>query len=160
MKKLVAPLLAGAIALSGVMAAEGHHAPVTQSGPDVPLKAAAKKRTKLVLKDSRFGPVLFDGRNRVLYLFTKDGRGASRCYGACAVAWPPFFKRGRLVAGAGVDGSLLGSVKRGARRQVTYAGKPLYYYEHDGPGDILCHNVAEFGGLWYVVDKNGEPGPP
>jgi hypothetical protein len=42
---------------------------------------------------------------------------------------------------------------------VTYAGQPLYYYVHDAPGEILCHDVAEFGGLWLVVRPNGRPAP-
>ena len=43
-------------------------------------------------------------------------------------------------------------------RQVTYAGRPLYYYAGDRkPGQILCQNVSEFGGLWLVVRANGAP---
>ena len=43
------------------------------------------------------------------------------------------------------------------RRQVTYAGRPLYYYVDDPPGEILCHNVEEFGGLWLAVQPSGDP---
>jgi hypothetical protein len=39
---------------------------------------------------------------------------------------------------------------------VTYAGKPLYYYVGDkGPFQLLCQNVAEFGGRWLVVRPSG-----
>jgi hypothetical protein len=41
--------------------------------------------------------------------------------------------------------------------QVTYAGHPLYYSAHEGPGQVLCHNVREFGGLWLVVTPSGGP---
>jgi len=41
-------------------------------------------------------------------------------------------------------------------RQVTYDGRPLYYYVRDRePGQILCQNVREFGGLWLVVRPTG-----
>ncbi len=52
--------------------------------------------------------------------------------------------------------SLLGTLRRrNGRRQVTYNGWPLYYYVGDGPGEVSCQNVREFGGLWLVVRPNG-----
>ena len=42
---------------------------------------------------------------------------------------------------------------------MTYAGRPLYYYVHEGPGEVLCHNVNLNGGLWRVVGPNGSAGP-
>jgi hypothetical protein len=42
---------------------------------------------------------------------------------------------------------------------VTYKGKPMYLYEDDKPGVILCHDVSEFGGLWLLVQPNGKPVP-
>jgi predicted lipoprotein with Yx(FWY)xxD motif len=112
----------------------------------------------LTAKSSRFGRVLFDGRGYVLYAFTRDARGLSACYGACGKAWPVYYAKAGLRAGAGVKSSLLGTTKRrDGRRQVTYAGRPLYYYAGDTkPGRILCQNVAEFGGTWLVVRPSGK----
>ena len=107
---------------------------------------------------SRYGTVLFDGKGRVLYGFTRDKRGKpSTCYGACAAAWPVYYKPRAIHAGKGVDPHLIGAVKRkDGRRQVTYGGWPLYYYVGDtSPGAISCQNVSEFGGLWLVVRPNG-----
>jgi predicted lipoprotein with Yx(FWY)xxD motif len=111
----------------------------------------------LIVRSSSFGKVLFDGRGFVLYAFTKD-RGHSACSGACARAWPPYVARGGLRAGAGVKQPLLGVVRRAnGARQVTYAGRPLYYYVGDRrPGQILCQNVSEFGGLWLLVRASGK----
>ena len=55
------------------------------------------------------------------------------------------------------DASLLGTLRRGkGSRQVTYAGKPLYYYVGDREAlQVLCQNVSEFGGLWLVVRPSG-----
>ena len=102
----------------------------------------------LTLRSTRFGRVLFDGRNRVLYGFTRDRRGGpSRCYGACAKAWPVFFGKGSVRAGKGVRESLIGTTRRrDGRRQVTYNGWPLYYYAHEGPGEVKCQNVDQHGG--------------
>ncbi len=119
--------------------------------------SSAMARTELTLDKSRYGKVLFDGKGRALYLFEKDGTGPSQCYDACAHAWPPFLKRGRLTGGPGVNKKLVGTTQRtDGTTQVTYAGKPLYYYITDrSPGEITCHNVNEFGGLWLVVNRAG-----
>jgi predicted lipoprotein with Yx(FWY)xxD motif len=107
---------------------------------------------------SQFGRVLADGRGQAFYFFDKETGRKSECYGACAAAWPPVLTNGRPVAGRGARARLLGTTRRrGGARQVTYAGRPLYYYVDDAPGRILCHNVSEFGGLWLVIRPNGDP---
>jgi len=68
-------------------------------------------------------------------------------------------------ASAGVNASLLGTVKRqDGRLRATYAGRPLYSYLGDRkPLQILCQNVAQFGGTWLVVRTSGtlvRRGPP
>src|SRR5262245_11546743 len=105
----------------------------------------------VIVRASSYGPILFDGRGFVLYAFTADTRGRSRCAGACAKAWPPYVVR------SAPHGGLIGAIKRGdGSLQVTYAGRPLYYYVGDRkPGQILCQNVVEFGGRWLVVKRGG-----
>jgi predicted lipoprotein with Yx(FWY)xxD motif len=119
--------------------------------------ASEQAAPTLTARSSSFGKVLSDGRGFVLYAFTKDRR-TSACSGACAKAWPPYVVRGAVRAGAGVKASLLGTVRRAnGSRQVTYAGRPLYYYVGDKkPGQILCQNVSEFGGLWLIVRPTGK----
>jgi predicted lipoprotein with Yx(FWY)xxD motif len=114
----------------------------------------------LKLRDSQLGPVLFSGSNRALYTFTRDPTGdqaRSRCHGDCAVAWPPFFAKARPRAGEGVRRGLLGTIRRGSRRQLTYRGQPLYFYEHDPRGQVLCNDIVEFGGTWFAVTAAGRP---
>jgi predicted lipoprotein with Yx(FWY)xxD motif len=112
----------------------------------------------LTVRASSYGRVLFDDRGYILYAFTRDPRRRSACYGACAKAWPVYFANKSLSAGPGVKLSLLGTTRRtDGRRQVTYAGRPLYYYVGDRkPGQITCQNVAEFGGTWLVVRPSGK----
>ena len=113
-------------------------------------------RPSVTVRSSDYGRILFDGSNRVLYAFTRDRTKTSTCYGACAVAWPPYIARGKLQVGPGATRSLLGTTtRRDGRRQLTYAGKPLYYYVHDGPGQVLCQDVREYGGVWLVLRPSG-----
>jgi predicted lipoprotein with Yx(FWY)xxD motif len=114
-------------------------------------------RAIVTAKSSSYGRILFDGRGFVLYGFTRDPRGKSVCTGACAKAWPPYIVKSRPRAGAGVAAARLGTVKRAnGSLQATYAGRPLYYYVGDKqPGQILCQNVTEFGGVWRVVRPTG-----
>jgi predicted lipoprotein with Yx(FWY)xxD motif len=65
--------------------------------------------------------------------------------------------KSRPRAGHGVSAARLGTTKRrDGSLQATYAGRPLYYYIGDKkPGQILCQNVTEFGGIWRVIRPNG-----
>ena len=118
---------------------------------------AASAGGTVTVRSSQWGRILFDKNRRALYAFTRDPRGKTVCNGACAVAWPPYIASGRLRAGAGAKTSLLGTTKRrDGKRQVTYAGRALYYYVGDRkPGEVRCQNVFEFGGLWLVMRPNG-----
>ena len=138
------------IALAGAIAALALAAPTET-------KTEAAGRGTLTVRSSEYGRILFDGRGFVLYGFTADKKRRSVCFGACAAAWPPYLVTGTPRAGRGVKRSLLGTIRRpGGKRQVTYAGRPLYYYVGDRrPGQILCQDVCEFGGDWLVVRPNG-----
>ena len=118
---------------------------------------ARRPTTTLRVRNTSFGRILVDGKGRALYLFTREPSTKSRCYGQCAVAWPPFYARGKLRAGSGLDAAKLrSSRRRDGRRIVTYNGHPLYYYVSDRkPGQVTCHNVVEFGGTWLVVNPAG-----
>jgi predicted lipoprotein with Yx(FWY)xxD motif len=121
---------------------------------------AARPGRTIRLADSEFGSMLFDARRQAIYIFENDPRGKSVCYGECARAWPPVLTAGKPRAGDGVRKNLLGTVKRrNGRRQVTYAGKPLYFYAHEAPGEVRCHNVNLNGGFWWVVGPDGKRRP-
>jgi predicted lipoprotein with Yx(FWY)xxD motif len=113
--------------------------------------------TTITVRQSDYGRILFDGRGGALYAFTRDPGGRSVCTDACAASWPPYLLRGSLRAGVGVEASLLGTTARpNGARQVTYAGRPLYYWVGDQePGDVGCQNVVEFGGRWLVLRATG-----
>lgn len=123
-------------------------------------EAPASRGTVITVRDSEFGRMLFDNRRQAIYIFENDRPDESRCYDECAVAWPPVFSEGEPVAGKGTDAALLGTTKRrDGKLQVTYAGQPLYYYAHEGPGEVRCHNINLNGGLWWVVGPDGKRRP-
>ncbi len=107
---------------------------------------------------SEYGQVVADATGEVFYVFGKEQSSKSKCYGACARAWPPVLTSGKPRAGKGAKANLLGTTKRAnGKLQVTYDGQPLYYYVDDTPGNILCQDVVEFGGLWLVLSPGGAP---
>jgi predicted lipoprotein with Yx(FWY)xxD motif len=140
-------------------------APIPAKGEATPEAAATERPattatrargTRIVLGDSQFGRMLFNAERQAIYIFENDREQETVCYGECAEAWPPVFTDGAPLAGEGVDASLLGTIeRRGGERQVTYAGQPLYFYAHEGPGQVLCHDVNLNGGLWWVVAPDG-----
>jgi predicted lipoprotein with Yx(FWY)xxD motif len=119
----------------------------------------AAKRARIVAKESDFGRVLFDANGQAIYVFEIDDPNQSNCTSAeCVKAWPPVLTEEEPSAGAGIDAELLGTIRRnGGTLQVTYSGRPLYFYEHEGPSEIKCHNVNLHGGLWWVVTPSGDP---
>lgn len=162
-----ASVLLAAAALAGCggdEAAAPYQAPLpveeATSGREAGISAPAARTaagTTIVARGSEFGTMLWGPRRQAIYIFERDGRNRSRCYGECAEAWPPVYTNGKPRAGRGVKASLLGTTRRrGGRMQVTYAGKPLYYYANEGPGEVECQNVFLNGGRWWVIGPNGK----
>ncbi len=118
---------------------------------------SARKGTVITAGGSQFGKVLFDGTGQAIYLFDLETSKRSKCYDACAEAWPPVLTKHSPRATGAVQQDLLGTTKRDdGTRQVTYAGRPLYFYAHEGKDEVRCHNVPGFGGLWLAVTPKGD----
>ena len=124
---------------------------VTPDGGPVQTNAAVN-----VLENETLGAMLVEASGRTLYLFTNDERNVSNCSGGCAGAWPPLVTVDDPAAGDGVDGGLLSTLTReDGSAQVTYNGRPVYYYAGDEkPGDTNGHEV---GGVWFAVSTVVEP---
>jgi len=114
--------------------------------------------TTIKASASQYGKVLFSKSNRAIYYFEKESTRTPKCYGSCAQAWPPVLTSGKPQAGGAVRSDLLGTTQRAnGKKQVTYDGHPLYFYVTDPRGEVECHNVDEFGGLWLAVKPSGNP---
>ncbi len=124
-------------------------APTTTSAPAT--SAATGAGTVIKTASGTAGIWLTDQTGKTLYIYTKDTGTTSTCYAACATNWPPFTATGSVtVNGQFLDASLVGSTKRtDGTTQVTYGGKPLYYFAADSAaGDIKGQGV---GGVWYLL---------
>lgn len=138
----------------------GSAAATTTTAADASKQRNAKKPAErpsgalVEVGDSQFGDILTDADGRTLYLFDKETTDRSECFGACEDAWPVLFTDGEPEAGKGIDQSLLGTTDHGGKTQVTYNGHPLYYYVDEGPNEVLCQGVYEYGGTWLVVDPS------
>lgn len=107
--------------------------------------------------DTDFGEVLVDpDEGYSLYLFENDEDGVSTCYDDCAETWPPFITPIAPFSHEPEMLELLGTHTRDeGSSQVTYNGWPLYHYSGDEePGDTSGQGV---GGVWWLVDPDGEP---
>ena len=94
--------------------------------------------------------VLANADGLTLYWFAPDTSTSSKCFGSCAIYWPPV--SGSPAAGPGVTGKL-GTIKRpGGGLQATYDGHPLYTYIGDrGPGQANGNDLDLNGGFWYDI---------
>lgn len=122
-----------------------------------PAPASNGQKTTIALADTGLGRVLVDAQGRTLYLFEADKGPTSTCTGGCATEWPPLRVSGKPTVGAGLKASLVGTTKRtDGKREVTYAGHPLYLYVGDQkPGDTTGQGIDAFGALWYAVTASG-----
>ena len=143
MSMLVAAVSAvsvAALALLGVAVVSAGGSPVAAA--DV---GATLKTVKIGGVD-----VLANADGLTLYWFAPDTSTSSKCFGSCAIYWPPV--SGSPAASPGVTGKL-GTIKRpGGGLQATYDGHPLYTYIGDrGPGQANGNNLDLNGGFWYDI---------
>jgi predicted lipoprotein with Yx(FWY)xxD motif len=128
--------------------------PASTAAPAEPATTAAQETggTTVAVANSKLGDILVDGEGRTLYVFTKDQGDKSACSGQCADNWPALV--GDATAGTGVQASMLStSMQASGDAQVTYGGKPLYYFAGDAkPGDTNGQGV---GSVWYALTADG-----
>ncbi|MGW5250156.1 SCO0930 family lipoprotein [Streptomyces sp. NPDC004129] len=134
-------------------AAQQPVANASSGGSSAPAETASTGEVS-VHADNSLGDIVVDGKGMTVYVYAKDTKpGASNCEGECAAQWPPV-PAGDAKAATGVNQELLGSITRpDGSRQLTLAGKPLYYYAKDAkPGDVSGQGVK---GVWYASAPDG-----
>jgi predicted lipoprotein with Yx(FWY)xxD motif len=120
-------------------------------------RSRAGASSALGVRRTSLGRTLVDARGRTLYLFEADRPNLSNCSSACLTVWPALTAPGKPRARGGAVGSKIGTIPaHGGKRQVTYAGHPLYYYIGDRkPGDVNGQGLNQFGAEWYVLSPAG-----
>jgi predicted lipoprotein with Yx(FWY)xxD motif len=118
---------------------------------------ATRSNATVSLRKTNLGLILVNGRGHTLYLFAKDRKARSSCYGSCARFWPPLLSRSKPTAGSGVKRSLLGTTRRtNGSLQVTYNNHPLYTYALDKrAGQTKGEGNSLFGAKWWAVSAKG-----
>jgi predicted lipoprotein with Yx(FWY)xxD motif len=113
--------------------------------------------TMLKVEKTKLGKVVANPKGLTVYMFRKDAKHKSACYGACASFWPPVLTTGKPVAGPGLEQALLGTSKRtDGKLQVTYKGYPIYTYTADKkPGTTKGEGSKAFGASWYALTPKG-----
>ena len=124
------------------------------------LDATAASAPAVKLASTGIGKILVSKSNHTLYMFTRDTKNKDSCVSVsmCTGAWPPYTTSGKPSAGPGLKSSLLGTIKLSSgKKQVTYAGHPLYTYAFDsGPKQTGYVGASQFGGKWYAVSSAGK----
>ena len=114
--------------------------------------APAATATGTALKTTTIGgtTVLTNAKGFTLYSFAPDTPTASKCYGSCAVYWPPV--TGTAAASPGLPGRIDTIKRTDGSEQLTYNGHPLYTYIADtAPGQARGNNINLNGGVWHEV---------
>ena len=129
---------------------------VLPARPNQPILATALR----VGRSSEHGAYLTDETGRALYLFEEDSLNRSTCYNACATVWPPLLAvhgAPATAADSAVQKKMIGSfTRRDGTTQITYNGRPLYYYTGDrAPGDTKGQDLTDRFGEWYLVSPRG-----
>ena len=124
-----------------------------------PIAGAKPDSIRLQITEQQpYGRYLTDSRGHAVYMFTKDQKGQSLCVESCLQAWPPVTSEAEPTAGTGVEQSKIGTIDQKGKRQVTYDGRPLYYYKQDGETKAATgQGIVSHDGTWYLLAPNGEP---
>jgi predicted lipoprotein with Yx(FWY)xxD motif len=109
-------------------------------------------------KNPNLGTILVSGKTVYTLKASK-----TPCTTQCLKIWPALMlPRGvtKATAGTGVSASKLGTVKRGGALQVTYAGKPLYFFVGDTGTGQVHGNLSDTWGKWsdVVTAKSAQAG--
>ena len=117
------------------------------------VEGAAGAATSVVVstsKNAKLGTILVSGKTVYTLKSSKIA-----CTSTCLKVWPELLlPKGvtKAKAGSGVNAAKLGTVKRsGGALQVTYAGKPLYWFVGDTGAGQVHGNVTDTWGKWSAV---------
>jgi len=111
--------------------------------------SAATGTTISTAKNAKVGTYLVSGKT----VYTLQG--GKPCNAACLKFWPAVTLPMGVTkpqAGAGVNAAKLGTKKTSTGAlQVTYGGKPLYYFVGDTSAGQVNGNVTDTFGTWTAV---------
>lgn len=109
--------------------------------------------------DASLGNVLTDKEGHTLYYFANDATATNNCTGGCEPVWPVFNVDNLSTEklGSGLELSDFTTITTGSgKKQVTYKGRPLYYYAPLVNGTNVKEDAGKtggenIGGVWFVA---------
>lgn len=130
---------------------------VAVSSGSAKVRPAVSAGSAISVKQTSLGKTLVDANGRTLYLFEADTPNHSNLSSAGFAVWPAFTSTGKPRAEGGTNAAHISTIPGpNGQRQVTYFGRPLYYYVGDQkPGATTGQGLNEFGALWYVLSSRG-----
>jgi predicted lipoprotein with Yx(FWY)xxD motif len=141
-----------AVAASPSTAAASPSATASESAEPSQSEAAEEEYKIEVASDAKIGKYLAGEDGKTLYTFKNDTKAnASTCTGQCADNWPPFVLEGdeKAEAGDGVTGTIATFDRPDGTKQVSYKGKPLYYFKGDAKaGDVNGQGIKD---VWFAA---------
>ena len=103
--------------------------------------------------NATLGKYLIGSNGMTLYTYAPDTAGVSNCTGACATNWPPYTIADMSVLAniqAGITGKADIVTRAYGTMQVTYNGRPLYFYSGDTQSGDTKGNLANHA-AWNVA---------
>jgi len=111
--------------------------------------AQASSSRPAVETSSNIGTVVATPSKLGIYYWDveKKAGGKIECTGSCLTKWPPVYVMGAVPKHVAGVMATFGTVKRGAKHQLTVNGLPAYTFSGDKAGVVNCDGV----GGWHAV---------
>ena len=162
LNKFLMPMTVGAallLAACGSSSQKSSPSAVSASPPASQSVSRTSAGLTIGTKKASVGTYLTGTGGRALYIWVGDSAGKSSCAGGCATAWPPLTVGSMPKVTGGASAADISLITRsGGAKQVTYKGRPLYYYAGDtGPGTTNGQGSDQFGAKWWLISPSGGP---
>lgn len=153
----VAAVAVGVAACGGSSSSKTNSSPSGSASASNASSTSSAKGVRVGTASGPLGTYLVGPAGRALYIWAADSGGKSSCSGSCATAWPPLTTKATPTAGSGAVSSDLRTITRSdGAEQVTYKGRPLYYYAGDtGSGSTNGQGSDQFGAKWWLISPSG-----
>ena len=109
------------------------------SMPKPAIEIKAKNLGKVIATPAKLGIYYWD--------VEKKAGGKIKCTGACLKQWPPVYVKGAVAKHVKGVMATFGTIKRGAKTQLTVNGLPAYTYVGDTANVVKCDGVEG----WHAV---------
>lgn len=156
---LVTAVLTVALVVAACGSSSKSNSKASSAASAAPTTASSAPATGSVVGTAKgsLGTYLTGASGRALYIWVADSSGKSVCNGNCAATWPPLTTTATPTATGGAIAADLGTITRSdGTKQVTYKGRPLYYFVADKKAGMTTGQGSNsFGAKWWLISPSG-----